>query len=199
MQLVLDRLEEPGGLRVPRVIIPGQGEDLPHAQVHPSLARADVADALEELVGTGPLDHRLDPRRRGLGHQAVQHRQHEAGRLAGAGLGAAHDVAAGGVQPASVAFSTTGVANAVRGIDKVVRFGAAGLDLTAAEHAGAAEPTRDGGQGRESAEDELVLAPQITQRLAHEGRHHRVVADVAPLTGLNRAFVAKEKPIFEGN
>ena len=32
---------------------------------------------------------------RRLGHQAVQHRQHEAGGLAGAGLGAAHDVAAG--------------------------------------------------------------------------------------------------------
>ncbi len=32
---------------------------------------------------------------RGLGHQAMQHRQDEAGGLAGAGLGAAHDVAAG--------------------------------------------------------------------------------------------------------
>ena len=33
-------------------------------------------------------------RTRGLGHEALQQRQDEAGGLAGAGLGAAHDVAA---------------------------------------------------------------------------------------------------------
>jgi len=47
MQLVLDDLEEGRRVLARRVVVGGQHEDLPHSQVHPLLARADVPDALQ--------------------------------------------------------------------------------------------------------------------------------------------------------
>ena len=50
VQLVLDRLEEDLRLRLGGRIVGGQREDFPYAQIHPALAGADVADALQQLV-----------------------------------------------------------------------------------------------------------------------------------------------------
>ena len=50
VQLVLDDLKEAGRLRRRRLVVGRHREDLPHPQVHPALAGADVADALQQLV-----------------------------------------------------------------------------------------------------------------------------------------------------
>jgi hypothetical protein len=50
MQFVLHRLEKDLRIRVIRLVIRRQCQDFAHAQVHPALAGADVADAFEEFV-----------------------------------------------------------------------------------------------------------------------------------------------------
>jgi hypothetical protein len=50
VELVLDHLEETRGLGQRRHVVRRHREDLAHAQVHPPLAGADVADAVEQFV-----------------------------------------------------------------------------------------------------------------------------------------------------
>ena len=50
VELVLDSLEEDLGLGIGGVVIGCEGEDVPHLQIDPFLAGADVADALQQFI-----------------------------------------------------------------------------------------------------------------------------------------------------